>query len=113
MDHSLSSHSFRPGPGFWQVRLLGAHTAEEVLWVVKDFIAGWSPEEIRCLPRDCRPGKVRDAEDVGLYAFQLVNAQFESSVEQAQLDRMAGFMTAAASRLSQLLATSANDATSN
>jgi hypothetical protein len=101
-DQSFASHSFRPGLGFWQVRLFEAREVQAVIWVIKDFLATWPPEEIRALPPACVPGRIRDADDVALYAFHLVNAQFESSLERPQLDRMAGFMAAAASRLSQL-----------
>ncbi len=88
----------------WQQRLGEARATEEVLWVVKDFIASWHPEELSSLPDDCRPGRLADPDDVAFYAFTLVREQRMTERYNPSLHRMATFFSAASHRISQIMA---------
>lgn len=89
----------------WQGRLNEASTPHEVISVVRDYLALWTPAEIGQLPESCRPGKFVDAEDVSRYAVKLAREQIEgSSAPPALLQKLSGFFTNASLRLSQILA---------
>ena len=91
----------------WRNLIRDASQEEEVIELVRDHMARWSPEEIARLPVDCRPSRIRDAEDISRWAFELASthcAQTLASDDEALLDRMLEFVTHAAVRLSELKA---------
>ena len=81
-------------------------TEEEVASTARDYLASWSPEEIFRLPKDCRPRRIRDGEDINTYAFQLTRARFNRApdVDEDLLEKMMVFFTHAATRIAQLQA---------
>ena len=83
-------------------KLLHANTEEEVVDLVRTFLAGWRPEELSEIPAGCRPGKIRDAEDVGDLAYELTRARIAASGPQQLLKEMEVFFAQACSRLSEL-----------
>jgi hypothetical protein len=92
----------------WRNLILEAAHEDEVLALVRDHMALWAPHEIARLPEDCRPGRIRDAEDISRWAFNLASthcAQNVSAEDEPFLDRMLEFVTQAAIRLSALQAT--------
>lgn len=96
-------------------RLDAADTLTAVIWVVKDFVASWTPIELAALPIDCRPGRMGDADDVTFLAYRLVREQLQAQGEQRELHAMAHFFSLASTRLTVLLAqpqgmTAANEA---
>ena len=91
-------------PDLWTRRLAGTRTAEEVLRVARDFIASWHPLDIAALPDRCWPQRMRDADDINVYAFELVNANFQLAGEYPGIEYMCTFFSAAAARLSEILA---------
>lgn len=97
----------------WQRRLAEAFTTEQVLWVVKDFLTSWHPEEIAALPDGCRPGPLDSADDVALYAYTLITSQCEAEESNAALHRMATFFAAASNRMSSLMALSSRHIAAN
>lgn len=96
----------------WQRRLADALTADEIIGVVKEYLATWRPDELARLPGDCRPGPMRDGEDIALYAFSTVRHQCLGGGADPELDRLATFFSAASHRLSQVMA-AANTAAAN
>ena len=48
----------------WFALIDSAKTPAEVLGVARDFMATWTPEELGRIPETCRPGKLRDANDI-------------------------------------------------
>jgi hypothetical protein len=91
----------------WRNLIRAASQEEEVIELVRDHIALWSPEEIARLPEDCRPPRIRDAEDISRWAFELATshcAQKVHSDDEVLLDRLLEFVTHAAVRLSELKA---------
>lgn len=88
----------------WQQRLGGALTEEEIVRLAKDYLASWTPEELAKLPLNCRPGAIKDGEDVASYAFAMVHRQCMAGPQETELHRMAAFFSAASHRISQILA---------
>ena len=94
-------------PEDWRNLILASTQEEEVVGLVRDHMARWSPEEIARLPEECRPQRIRDAEDISRWAFELASthcAQSLTADEDGLLDRMLEFVTQAAMRLSALKA---------
>ena len=97
-------HASAPADDWRNLILESAHE-DEVLALVREHIARWSPAEIARLPCDCRPGRIRDAEDVSRWAFTLASTHCSGTVsrdDEALLDRLLEFVTHAAVRLAAL-----------
>lgn len=83
-------------------KLLHANTEEVVVELTRTFLAGWRPEELSEIPAGCRPGKVRDAEDVGDLAYELTRARIAASGPQHLLKEMEVFFAQACARISEI-----------
>ena len=89
----------------WHGRLLDAASSAEVVELTRTFVASLTPQEMAALPRDCRPGKIVDAEDVHAFAYALVRRSCASDrMGDGALMRLASFFTDAARQLSRLAA---------
>lgn len=88
----------------WRNLIRASGHEEEVLSLVRDHMARWSPEEIARLPEDCRPGRIRDAEDISQWAFLLASNHCAGygRDDDGLLERMLELVTQAAIRLSEL-----------
>ena len=87
-----------------QDRLDGAHSRDEVVAAVRDFMSELTPKGRDRLPRNGRPVNVVDAEAVDRWAQQL--CQFESApsqdpVNRALLEGVRDYFTRASRRLAQ------------
>ena len=80
-----------------------ALTEDEVLEAVREFAAAWHPEDLKLLPQGCRPGKIRDAEDICAMAVGLARAQFRGDPEDhaamLALENMRAYFAEAAERI--------------
>jgi len=95
--------------GLWPNVLDGARNELDLVNVVREYVATWSPEELGRLPVSCRPGKITDGEDVSDFAFCITCAHLSFSgalADRLLLERLMGFFTHAAARLAALQATS-------
>ena len=93
----------------WYMQLDRAKTANEVVGVARDFLATWSPEDLALLPESCRPGRLRDEEDVEALHATLVEAYRQSRATGKELDalqRLTSFVVRASIRISELAADS-------
>ncbi len=79
-----------------------ARTEAEVVEMVRDYLSAWRPEELRDIPECCRPGKIRDAEDIGDCAFELTRARIASTGPESLLVEMETFFAHACARISRL-----------
>ena len=93
----------------WPDRLDACTTADDVLDVVRVFMARYSPEEIASLPPGCRPGKIVDADDVSALAVELVRHTCVEAEPRELLHKLAAIFSHASSRIAELAAPS-NDA---
>ena len=82
--------------------LAAARSEDEVVDLVRDYIATWAPHELAQVPLSCRPGKIRDAEDIGDVAFRLTKERIEAAGTPAPLLEMEAFFAHACARLSAL-----------
>jgi hypothetical protein len=101
-------------PEDWRNLMLASTQEDEIVGLVRDHMALWSPEEIGRLPIECRPPRIRDAEDISRWAFELASthcAQVVGPEDEPFLDRMLEFVTQAAMRLSLLKAEAPTDYT--
>jgi len=99
MTRSPPSESFT-----WPDVLAAAVTPEELVGVVRDYLASWTPHEINALPADCRPpAKISFPEDIVLYTFALVDSQMHSRTDDAGVYRMANFFSEATRRVTHLM----------
>ncbi|MGZ5583629.1 MAG: hypothetical protein ACXWF2_11055 [Usitatibacter sp.] len=97
-------------PHDWRSILAAASTEEEILQFVRGHLARWGAEELASLPPECRPGRIRDAEDISRWAFELASTHCAAAFEMdgmPVLDEMLDFATAAAARLSKVQAAQA------
>jgi hypothetical protein len=106
MNVGTQAHGRSPAPSEdWRNMMRQSTQEEEVIELVRDHLARWTPEEIARLPEDCRPGRIRDADDISQWAFTLASNHCAGSVpaeDEHLLDRMLEFVTRAAVRLAEL-----------
>ncbi len=101
-------HAAMP-PG-WNDLLREAHTENDVITIVRDFIATLEPQEVDSLPVACRPGKFFEADDVTAFAFALVQHDCGDDPQAAALvSKLSSIFSNASNRLSQILARSNNN----
>lgn len=89
----------------WLLQLDNAASDGEIVSIVRDYFALWSPEEIGLLPDECRPPHVRDAADIeelhrcAVEAFRNSRATGDA---QTLLQKHASLVGHACMRLAQL-----------
>jgi hypothetical protein len=94
-------------PEDWRNLIRDSLHEDEVVSLVRDHMARWSPEEIARLPEDCRPGRIRDGDDISHWAYLLASNHCAGTVpanDEPLLERMLEFVTQAAIRVSELKA---------
>lgn len=88
-----------------QLRLISAGSESEVVAIARDYLRDWHPSELAELPAECRPGKIRDGEDINDLAFALTRARISDQTERFnrhRLGEMEAFMAKACARLAEL-----------
>ena len=83
-------------------QLGSAATEQAVVGMVVRYLAGWTPSELASIPAACRPGVVRDAEEIADLAYALTKARIESSGANPLLEEMETFFAHACARVSEL-----------
>jgi hypothetical protein len=89
----------------WIGQIENASSIADVVSIVRDYIALWSPNEIAALPPAVRPGRVRDESDVTDLHERLVEAYRTTRASGdalATLQRLIGFMARASIRIAEL-----------
>jgi hypothetical protein len=82
-----------------------AKSSAEVVALVRDYLASWSPEELARLPEIVRPGRIRDEEDVDTLHGKLVEeyrTTRASGDELAALQQITGLLVRATIRIAGL-----------
>lgn len=96
----------------WFSQLERARGVREVVGVARDFMATLTPDELKLIPEECRPGKLRDAEDIEALHSMLVEAYRTSRATGKELDvlqRLTSFVVRASIRLADLGAAQPSD----
>ena len=89
----------------WFAQIDRAKSIGEALGVARDFIASMTPQEMGMLPAACRPGRVRDEQDIEALHACLVESYRDSRATGEELDtlqRLTSFMVRLSIRLSEL-----------
>jgi hypothetical protein len=110
ISESGSGGHGRPA-GLWPNVLDAARTEQDLVKIVREYVATWSPEELGRLPAPCRPGKITDGEDVSDFAFCLARAHLSFSgalADRLLMERLMGFFTHASARLAALQASASH-----
>lgn len=86
-------------------RFSSAASEFDVVELVRDYLGDWLPEELGRLPINCRPGKLRDADDLNDLALNLTRASIAFDVEPERLrtiEEMDAFVSEACYRLAAI-----------
>ena len=95
-------------PEDWQTRLSSATSVDNVLAIVKDYLASLRPAQISVLPMDCRSVLVRDANELADHALRL--ARHRLRLENMVVDEIASFFSNASQRATLLMARARSEA---
>jgi hypothetical protein len=100
--HHLPPHGL---PQSWASLLARADSEADVVGVVRDFVAQLTPDELVRLPKDFRPGRFGDGEDVADFALNVKVHNLgtsEADREPGLQARITAFFSSAAERVAQL-----------
>lgn len=89
----------------WFSQIDRARSVTELLSLTRDYIATWSPEELALLPPECRPGRIRDAQDIEDLHGTLVDVYRVTRVTGEALEalqRLTSFFVRLSIRLSEI-----------
>ena len=82
-----------------------ASSIDEILAATRDYVSGFSGEDLAGLPPHCRPGAVQDREDIEVWADRLLEAMRTKMFvieNEARLDRLTNYFLIASVRIRQL-----------
>jgi len=79
-----------------------AHTEAEVVTAVRDGLRDWPPDDLARIPEACRPGKIRDAEDIANHAYTLTSTRIASNESNDLLVQLETLFAHACRRLSEI-----------
>jgi hypothetical protein len=85
-----------------EMRLARAQTEQEVVGIVRDYVATWLAEDLGRIPRRCMPGKLRDAEAIADCALELTLERIAQADPDSRLVAMEAFFAHACARVSKL-----------
>src|SRR6187549_397945 len=89
----------------WFQQIDAANSPSEVVAVTRDYLATWTPDELGLLPAQCRPGRVKDAQDIENLHVNLVEEYGRNRLggeALVSLQRMTSFIVRASVRIAQL-----------
>jgi hypothetical protein len=89
----------------WYQQIDAAKNIEEVVAVTRDYLATWPPHDLARLPEACRPGRIRDEEDIESLHGKLVEEYRNtraSGDELTLLQQLMSFLVRAAIRVAEL-----------
>ena len=91
----------------WFQQIDAAKSPNEVVAVTRDYLATWTPDELGLMPEPCRPGRVKDAQDIEHLHVHLVEEYGRNRLggeALVSLQRMTSFIVRASVRIAQLRA---------
>ena len=92
-------------PSHWKPLIQSASTEDALVNLMRDYVESWTSEEMLALPLQCRPGRIRDRDDVCDWAVVLAREELKVNSEEVGthlLHHIAATFREAASRLTQL-----------
>lgn len=89
----------------WFQQVDAAKSPLEIVAITRDYLASWTPEELSRLPAPCRPGRVKDEQDINHLHVHLVEEYGRNRLtgdSLSALQRLTGFIVRASVRIAQL-----------
>jgi hypothetical protein len=89
----------------WFRQIDDAEDEVQLVAVMRQYFASWTPAELALLPQACRPGRMKSLEDLDALHLVMVDCYRQSTAEGealAALQRMTSFVVRAAVRGAQL-----------
>jgi hypothetical protein len=77
-------------------------TESDVVAVVRECLRDWAPSDLIQLPQECRPGKIRDGEDIAELAFTLTRTRIDSNESNELLVKLETLFAHACQRLGRI-----------
>jgi hypothetical protein len=105
-----NNHPPRSSMPDWRRHLARASTEHEIVNLTREHVATWGPDDISKLPAECRPSRIRDAEDISQWAYDLARAHTSLRYDDEQdalVLRMLAFISEAAVRMAEVKAVEA------
>lgn len=96
----------------WLQQIDAAKSPYEVVAVTRDYLASWTPDELARLPAPCRPGRVKDGQDIEQLHVNLVEEYGRNRLAGealSALQRMTSFIVRASVRIAQLASDAEGD----
>jgi hypothetical protein len=84
-------------------------TESDVVAVVRECLRDWAPSDLIQLPQECRPGKIRDGEDIAELAFTLTRTRIDSNESNELLVKLETLFAHACQRLGRIESDAAGD----
>ena len=91
----------------WRRHFVAATTEHEVVTLAREHVASWEPQQLANLPEECRPGRIRDGDDISHSAYDLARAHCSLRYDGEQdvlVLRLLAFMSEAAIRVAEVKA---------
>ena len=85
--------------------LSSARSVDEILALTREYVSGFSGDELAGLPAHCRPGLLQGRDDIEIWADRLLNAMRSKAFvieNEARLDRLTNHFLIASVRIRQL-----------
>jgi hypothetical protein len=79
-----------------------AENESDVIGALRECLRDWQPEELGQLPPKCRPGKIRDGEDIADLAYTLTTTRIEANESNELLVKLETIFARACRRLGQI-----------
>ena len=104
MDATLdTTRGFERNDPRWHCSLEIAETAEDVLHLVRDYVASLSPEELARLPEPCRILRVKAEDDIEYWTFKFSQRPAGAAgIDQGLLQDVFNHLLHASLRISQI-----------
>lgn len=89
----------------WFQQIDAAKSSIEIVAIARDYLASWTPDELSRLPEPCRPGRVKDEQDIAQLHVHLVEEYGRNRLTGdalSALQRLTGLIVRATVRIAQL-----------
>jgi hypothetical protein len=89
----------------WFQQIDAAKSPSEIVTITRDYLATWTPDELARLPEQCRPGRIRDEQDIDQLHVRLVEEYGRSRPNDetlSALQRITSLIVRASVRIAQL-----------
>ena len=83
----------------WHHKLDAAHTSEELLLLVRDYLGGWDPEDLAMIPDKARPARIKCVDDLAYWHQRLVDCYCTGAAKSRECEHVRSLLHFFASAL--------------